>query len=316
MWGALISAGIGVAGQFAARNAAREQKQAGDDEQARILRDIEAGKYDPNYTIDPALAAATQDQVKAYDQMVDTSADRGLRQLGTVGAGLRTGGDSRITAIIPKTLQSLADIQRDTENQAILGKGQARMGLAQMAQSLRTKAEGEKFGLATQVGLGSLARAQGAADAGFVGEQQAIQNMFAVPLSAYTAYMSGNPRSTEGTGTAVTTGRDIPTGTPSFTPNPTINMDATLPSFGSSTTGLFGGAMGMKVKKTPGEFNHDSNPLSVVDKNGGDTGIELTGGELVFNPSQSQSIQKFTKGKDSKGLLQYMKNLLNNPQFK
>tara|TARA_R110000765_G_scaffold214965_1_gene319850 strand:+ start:297 stop:515 length:219 start_codon:yes stop_codon:yes gene_type:complete len=72
----------------------------------------------------------------------------------------------------------------------------------------------------------------------------------------------------------------------------------------------------MKVKKTPGEFNHDSNPLIVVDKNGGDTGIELTGGELVFNPSQSESIQEFTKGGDSKGLLQYMRNLLDNPQFK
>ena len=314
MWGALISAGIGVAGQFAARDAAQKQKLAGDDEQARILLDIEKGKYDPTYTIDPALADAVQQQVKGFDQMVDSSKDLVDQKLGAVVSGLRL-GDDRFAGTLPQTMKSLADIQRETETQAILGKGQARMGLAQMAQSLRTKGEGEKFGLATQVGLGSLARAQGASDAGFVGEQQAIQNMFAVPLSAYTAYMSGNPRSTEGTGTAVTTGRDIPTGTPSFTPDPTINMDATLPSFGSSTTGLFG-AMGMKVKKTPGEFNHNSNPLSLVDKNGGDTGIELTGGELVFNPSQSQSIQKFTKGKDSKGLLQYMRNLLNNPQFK
>ncbi len=204
MWGALISAGIGVAGQFAARDAARDQKEAGDAEQARILRDIEAGKYDPDYTIDPLYADAVQQQVKAYDQMVDTSADRGLRQLGTVGAGLRY-GDDRFAGILPQTMKSLADIQRETETQAILGKGQARMGLAQMAQSLRTKAEGEKFGLATQVGLGGLARAQSAADAGFVGEQQAIQNMFAVPLSAYSAYASANPRSTGGTTTGGTT---------------------------------------------------------------------------------------------------------------
>jgi hypothetical protein len=72
----------------------------------------------------------------------------------------------------------------------------------------------------------------------------------------------------------------------------------------------------MKVKKTPGEFSHDTNPLTVVDKNGADTGIELTGGELVFNPSQSKSIQKFIKEGDESGLFRFMKDLLNKPQFK
>jgi len=72
----------------------------------------------------------------------------------------------------------------------------------------------------------------------------------------------------------------------------------------------------MRVKKTPGEFSHDTNPLTVVDKNGADTGIELTGGELVFNPSQSKSIQKFIKERDESGLFRFMKDLLNKPQFK
>ena len=72
----------------------------------------------------------------------------------------------------------------------------------------------------------------------------------------------------------------------------------------------------MRGKKTPGEFNHDTNPLTLVDKNGADTGIELTGGELVFNPSQSKSIQELIKKGDEGGLFRYMKNLLNKPQFK
>ena len=72
----------------------------------------------------------------------------------------------------------------------------------------------------------------------------------------------------------------------------------------------------MRVKKTPGEFNHDTNPLTLVDKNGADTGIELTGGELVFNPSQSKTIQKFIEEGDESGLYRYMKDLLNKPQFK
>jgi hypothetical protein len=72
----------------------------------------------------------------------------------------------------------------------------------------------------------------------------------------------------------------------------------------------------MRVKKTPGEFSHDTNPLTLVDKNGADTGIELTGGELVFNPSQSKTIQRFLKEGDEAGLFRYMKDLLNKPQFK
>jgi hypothetical protein len=47
---------------------------------------------------------------------------------------------------------------------------------------------------------------------------------------------------------------------------------------------------GGKVKKTPGEFSHATNPISVM-KDGAKIG-ELTGGEYVLNPEQAKAIAK------------------------
>lgn len=71
----------------------------------------------------------------------------------------------------------------------------------------------------------------------------------------------------------------------------------------------------MKVQKTPGKFSHKKNPLRVINKNGEDTGMELTGGELVFNKDQGASISKMISSGDPEGLYNYMKKLLQKPQF-
>ena len=52
-------------------------------------------------------------------------------------------------------------------------------------------------------------------------------------------------------------------------------------------------AAGGKVKKTPGEFSHRSNPIDVM-QNGAKIG-ELTGGEYVLNPEQAAAIAKQSK---------------------
>ena len=67
--------------------------------------------------------------------------------------------------------------------------------------------------------------------------------------------------------------------------------------------------------KTNGEFSHDRNPKAIIDE---DTGIkegEVTGGELIFNPEQSESMESFIEKDDAEGLLNYMKDLLSKPQF-
>lgn len=71
----------------------------------------------------------------------------------------------------------------------------------------------------------------------------------------------------------------------------------------------------MKVQKTPGEFSHKRNPLRVVNKEGRDTGMELTGGEFVFNKEQGGKIKQMISSGDPDGLYKYMKSLLKKPQF-
>tara|TARA_R110002012_G_scaffold2179_2_gene10456 strand:+ start:16982 stop:18505 length:1524 start_codon:yes stop_codon:yes gene_type:complete len=47
---------------------------------------------------------------------------------------------------------------------------------------------------------------------------------------------------------------------------------------------------------TPGAYSHQSNPLAVVDKQGNHTGMELTGGEGVFDKPAMDKIKKLLQG--------------------
>jgi len=49
---------------------------------------------------------------------------------------------------------------------------------------------------------------------------------------------------------------------------------------------------GIKVQKTPGEFNHDTNEMYVVDEDGKSMGIALTGGEYVIAPKDAQKLKQ------------------------
>ena len=78
----------------------------------------------------------------------------------------------------------------------------------------------------------------------------------------------------------------------------------------SGAAGLLGGMgsgeKGMKVKETPGEFSHKTNPIDLV-RNGTKIG-EATGGELIFNPEQSGKLETLaTEG--STELHKYLRGL-------
>jgi hypothetical protein len=60
------------------------------------------------------------------------------------------------------------------------------------------------------------------------------------------------------------------------------------------------GRRGLEVQRTPGEFNHDTNEMYVVDEDGRDVGIALTGGEYVIAPKDAQKLKQLAgsgKGK-------------------
>ncbi len=63
---------------------------------------------------------------------------------------------------------------------------------------------------------------------------------------------------------------------------------------------------GAKIKETPGEFSHKTNPIDLV-RNGKKIG-EATGGELIFNPEQSGKIERMASEGDSE-LHSYLRKL-------
>lgn len=66
---------------------------------------------------------------------------------------------------------------------------------------------------------------------------------------------------------------------------------------------------GGEVQKTPGEFNHDTNEMYVVDEDGKSMGIALTGGEYVIAPKDAAQLRKLSnKGKS--GLHRFVRKLV------
>jgi len=63
---------------------------------------------------------------------------------------------------------------------------------------------------------------------------------------------------------------------------------------------------GAKIKETPGEFSHKTNPIDLV-RNGKKIG-EATGGELIFNPEQSGKLEQLAS-EGSTELHRYLKGL-------
>jgi hypothetical protein len=72
------------------------------------------------------------------------------------------------------------------------------------------------------------------------------------------------------------------------------------------------GGLQEKIEKTPGEFDHDDNPIDIVQE-GAKIG-EMTGGEYIFNPEQAAEMRKLSEEGDSE-LHQFIRNLLSKEQF-
>ena len=76
-----------------------------------------------------------------------------------------------------------------------------------------------------------------------------------------------------------------------------------LPAAAGAIPGL---EKGGKVRETPGEFSHDTNPIDIV-RDGAKIG-EMTGGELIFNPEQSGKMERMAAEGDTE-LHKYMRSL-------
>jgi hypothetical protein len=72
-------------------------------------------------------------------------------------------------------------------------------------------------------------------------------------------------------------------------------------------------AKGGKAMKTPGKFSHEANPIDVIKD--GKKIAEMTGGEYIFNPKQSQQMRNLSE-KGNTALHKFVRDLLSKRQFK
>ena len=70
---------------------------------------------------------------------------------------------------------------------------------------------------------------------------------------------------------------------------------------------------GGKALKTPGDFSHKTNPIDVMKD--GKKIAEMTGGEYIFNPKQSQKLRNLS-GQGESTLHKFVRELLSKSQFK
>lgn len=98
-----------------------------------------------------------------------------------------------------------------------------------------------------------------------------------------------------------------------FDPDGFQNFTGTLPygGYGLEQGGYIAEGGGV----TEGEFSHDTNKKAIIDEENGQKEGELTGGEVVFNPEQTDKIEDFIESRDANGLLGYMSMLFSLPQF-
>lgn len=73
--------------------------------------------------------------------------------------------------------------------------------------------------------------------------------------------------------------------------------------------------IGERGGMTEGEFDHDTNKKAIIDEESGEKEGELTGGEGVLNEEHLEEIVEMIKEGDEDGLMIYLRNLLEEPQF-
>jgi len=278
--GSAIGQGISALGQ---RKAMKEQEArygelgaAGEAEAKRLQAERQS-----MYGIGPTMRKYMQYAMQ--DPTADIQRQEAQRQAGTAVGALKAGGARAILGGLGAQQQQAASLMANIGAAEYGRKTKAMSTVGQMEEQLRREQRGD-------IGA-DLAMARAQARSGMEGAFQAGQQRrqvgydFASGLASTAGQIAGTefgtPRSTAGSLTDVA--QNFSGATPeqqAFFSNP--ENQAMLRALGFKDGG--------KVKKTPGEFSHKSNPIDVM-QDGAKIG-ELTGGEYVLNPEQAAAIAK------------------------
>lgn len=300
--------------------AGAKQRREGEKLFEKQLEDLRSGKYD--LTVSQAQRDVT-DLARQYgEQAAMTAERRGAAAQQAALFGLR-GGDPRLAAMMPAQTRATEDaIQRAQ----LAGTGaalSAQQRLAGTEQAILTQNEQARRMLEQM----QMQRGAAAGEAGRQQQVAGVGQIASLPADLATLYTAagGVERSTPEAPGSVTPMQPLgaqtissgvtPTLQPlmnysNLIPQPTLQnplLDPTDPSYGMGTFDD-GGMI------TPGEFSHDTNPIDMVAEDGTKVG-EVTGGELILNPDQSNTIEELVEKGDGEALVMYLRDLFEQPQF-
>jgi hypothetical protein len=284
---------------LAQRSASKKAKEAGQDilqteggiqsEEGKkmyeaMLAELRSGKFD----VSQAQRDLSQDTKHMAEEFVETTRQRGQERRGDVVSAIQS-GDVRTASMVPKQAQAIEQSIQDAELKSLQTKVGADKAIADLEQS----------GLDRQARLSEMEMMRGAQGAE-AGRQMQLQAML-------QQAQAGPQATQEGIQTALAAYSQL------FDPEYGDDDKKEDEEEGNAKGGKLD--FGREGLKTDGEFSHEDNPKAIIDE---DTGIkegEVTGGELVFNPEQSDNMEELINEDDAEGLLKYLKDLLTKPQF-
>ncbi len=275
----LLGTGVGLAQQRRLRGDLAERQQEAEGQFDRSLQAIRDISFEPSQE----LRDARMSQLEAGRAIGDLAAQRTDEAQARAIAALR---DS------PRDLQSVGtrviDSALTAQQQAdIAGTQQtlgAELGMAEDAEAARMR------GIQRDLSLEQMLMGR-AAQAGDVAQQ----GIFASQAAGTEAIQAlGN------------------LGTQAIFAGAGLDEDGAGYTIGMGEQGL---RVGEEGGVTEGEFDHDTNKKAIIDEESGQKEGELTGGEMVLNPEQTDTITSLVEKGDADGLLTFLRDLLSQPQF-
>jgi len=297
--GGLINIGMGLAqagvGAYQERQAKKKLAQA--EEEA----------------VGPIRTQAARQRTARQEGDAQAAVDANLRAEATAAEQLAQSGGARALAQASPKLQratqqgvegaldrfgsygaQVSALEDATQLQDVNTRLGANVGRLERAADV---ARATKFGGFTQA-AGGAAQVAGSLLTGAKKKNTDKESAEAAAVKSFESFKPGTPV----TPAPLNIGLGLPRPKPQFTEQ-IITEDEIIPTMEE----------GGEVEETPGEFDHDTNPIDIVQE-GAKIG-EMTGGEYIFNPEQAEELRDLAEDGDSE-LHRFIRNLLSKKQFK
>jgi hypothetical protein len=295
--GLAIAAGAGqLAGGIYNIAAGDKQRREGERLFEQQLEDLRSGRYD--LTVSQAQRDVA-DLARQYgEQAAMTAERRGAAAQQAALFGLR-GGDPRLGAMMPAQTRAAEEAVQRAQLAGTGAALTAQQRLAGVEQSILTQNEQARRMLEQM----QMQRGAAAGEAGRQMQTAGISQLASAPMDIAALYVAGSGPQKKGLADdfgdagAYVKSFDIPDYAGDLRQKYGLNEDG-----------------GKAPMVTPGEFDHDTNPIDMVAEDGTKVG-EVTGGELILNPEQSNTIEELVEKGDADALIMYLKDLFEQPQF-